>query len=80
MTPERACAAVDHYRVLDVDTQKDDQSELYTVLERIEEVLAFENCVIDRSSGRERRLCCQVGVDATHNPFAERRPFERVLY
>ncbi len=30
---------VDHYRVLDVDTQNDDQSELYTVLERIEDVL-----------------------------------------
>lgn len=39
VTPERPYAAVDHYRVLDVDTQKDDQAELYTVLERIEEVL-----------------------------------------
>ena len=37
--PERPYAPVDHYRVLDVNTMKDDQAELYTVLERIEEVL-----------------------------------------
>lgn len=36
---ERPYANVDHYRVLDVDTLNDDQEELYTVLERIEDVL-----------------------------------------
>lgn len=39
VTPERPYAAVDHYRVLDSDTMKDDQAELYTVLERIQDVL-----------------------------------------
>lgn len=41
--PERPYAHVDHYRVLDVNTQNDDQAELYTVLERIEEVLENRN-------------------------------------
>jgi hypothetical protein len=39
VAPERPYAAVDHYRVLDADTMKDDQQELYTVLERIQDVL-----------------------------------------
>nr|WP_249810495.1 S8 family peptidase [Bradyrhizobium sp. 157] len=39
ITAERPYASVDHYRVLDADTQKDDQGELYSVLERIQEVL-----------------------------------------
>lgn len=39
VTPDRPYAAVDHYRVLDVDTHNDDQFELYTVLERIQDVL-----------------------------------------
>jgi hypothetical protein len=39
VTAERPYASVDHYRVLDADTQKDDQGELYSVLERIQEVL-----------------------------------------
>ncbi len=39
VTPDRPYAAVDHYRVLDADTMKDDQQELYTVLERIQDVL-----------------------------------------
>ena len=39
VTPEQPYAAVDHYRVLDADTMKDDQQELYTVLERIQDVL-----------------------------------------
>jgi hypothetical protein len=39
VTPDRPYAKVDHYRVLDEDTLKDDQEELYTVLERIEDVL-----------------------------------------
>jgi Subtilase family len=39
VTPERPYAGVDHYRVLDADTMKDDQQELYTVLERIQDVL-----------------------------------------
>jgi hypothetical protein len=39
VTPNRPYAAVDHYRVLDADTMKDDQQELYTVLERIQDVL-----------------------------------------
>lgn len=39
ITAERPYANVDHYRVLDVNTQKDDQFELYTVLERIQDVL-----------------------------------------
>lgn len=39
VTPKRPYAAVDHYRVLDADTMKDDQDELYTVLERIQDVL-----------------------------------------
>jgi hypothetical protein len=36
---ERPYACIDHYRILDTDTAKDDQQELYTVLERIQEVL-----------------------------------------
>ncbi len=36
---DRPYAHVDHYRVLDVDTMKDDQQELYSVLERIQDVL-----------------------------------------
>lgn len=36
---DRPYANVDHYRVLDVNTLKDDQQELYTVLERIEDIL-----------------------------------------
>jgi hypothetical protein len=36
---DRPYAKVDHYRVLDADTLKDDQQELYTVLERIEDIL-----------------------------------------
>ena len=39
VTAERPYAKVDHYRVLDADTMKDDQQELYTVLERIQDVL-----------------------------------------
>lgn len=39
VTPERPYASIDHYRVLDADTMKDDQQELYTVLERIQDVL-----------------------------------------
>jgi len=39
ITPDAPYAHVDHYRVLDADTKKDDQGELYTVLERIQEVL-----------------------------------------
>jgi hypothetical protein len=39
VTPDRPYAAVDHYRVLDIDTMKDDQAELYSVLERIRDVL-----------------------------------------
>jgi hypothetical protein len=39
VTPERPYAAVDHYRVLDTDTMKDNQGELYSVLERIQDVL-----------------------------------------
>lgn len=39
VTPDRPYAAVDHYRVLDADTLKDDQQELYSVLERIQDVL-----------------------------------------
>ena len=39
VTAERPYAKVDHYRVLDTDTMKDDQQELYTVLERIQDVL-----------------------------------------
>ncbi len=36
---DRPYTSVDHYRVLDVDTLKDDQQELYSVLERIQDVL-----------------------------------------
>jgi hypothetical protein len=36
---DRPYASVDHYRVLDADTLKDDQQELYSVLGRIQEVL-----------------------------------------
>lgn len=36
---ERPYSHVDHYRVLDVETLKDDQQELYSVLERIQDVL-----------------------------------------
>jgi hypothetical protein len=36
---DRPYASVDHYRVLDVDTQNDDQFELYSVLERIQDIL-----------------------------------------
>jgi hypothetical protein len=39
VTPDRPYAAIDHYRVLDAHTMKDDQQELYTVLERIQDVL-----------------------------------------
>jgi hypothetical protein len=39
MTADRPYAAVDHYRILDADTLKDDQQELYSVLERIQDVL-----------------------------------------
>lgn len=39
VTAARPYAKVDHYRVLDEDTMKDDQQELYTVLERIQDVL-----------------------------------------
>ncbi|MDX2175099.1 MAG: S8 family peptidase [Candidatus Sumerlaeia bacterium] len=39
VTPDRPYAAVDHYRVLDVDTKNDDRFELYTVLERIRDIL-----------------------------------------
>lgn len=39
VTAERPYARVNHYRVLDADTLKDDQNELYTVLERIQDVL-----------------------------------------
>ena len=39
VTAERPYANVDHYRVLDAETLKDDQGELYTVLERIQDVL-----------------------------------------
>jgi len=35
----RPYAPIDHYRVLDADTQKDDQQELYSVLARIRDVL-----------------------------------------
>ena len=38
-TADRPYATVDHYRVLDAETLKDDQQELYSVLERIQEVL-----------------------------------------
>lgn len=38
-TADRPFATVDHYRVLDAETLKDDQQELYSVLERIQEVL-----------------------------------------
>jgi hypothetical protein len=38
-TAERPYANVDHYRVLDVNTQNDDQFELYSVLERIQDIL-----------------------------------------
>jgi len=39
VTADRPYASVDHYRVLDADTMKDDQQELYSVLERIRDVL-----------------------------------------
>lgn len=39
VSAERPYATVDHYRVLDADTLNDDQQELYTVLERIQDVL-----------------------------------------
>lgn len=39
VTADRPYAAVDHFRVLDADTLKDDQNELYSVLERISDVL-----------------------------------------
>ncbi len=39
VTADRPYASVDHYRVLDADTLKDDQQEMYTVLERIQDVL-----------------------------------------
>jgi hypothetical protein len=39
VTAERPYASVDHYRVLDVNTQNDDQFELYSVLERIQDIL-----------------------------------------
>lgn len=39
ITAERPYASVDHYRVLDVETMKDDQQELYSVLERVRDIL-----------------------------------------
>lgn len=39
VTADRPYASIDHYRILDTDTMKDDQQELYTVLERIQDVL-----------------------------------------
>ena len=39
ITAERPYAKVDHFRVLDAETMNDDQHELYTVLERIQDVL-----------------------------------------
>ena len=39
VTADRPYASVDHYRILDAETMKDDQQELYTVLERIQDVL-----------------------------------------
>lgn len=39
VVPGRPYANVDHYRVLDADTMKDDQDQLYSVLERIQDVL-----------------------------------------
>ena len=36
---QRPYASIDHYRVLDVNTFKDDQQDLYSVLERIQDVL-----------------------------------------
>lgn len=39
ITADRPYAGIDHYRVLDNETLKDDQQELYTVLERIQDVL-----------------------------------------
>lgn len=39
VTADRPYASVDHYRVLDANTKKDDQFELYSVLERIQDVL-----------------------------------------
>jgi hypothetical protein len=39
VVPARPYASVDHYRILDADTMKDDQNELYSVLERIRDVL-----------------------------------------
>jgi hypothetical protein len=39
VTADRPYAKVDHYRVLDAATMKDDQEDLYSVLERIQDVL-----------------------------------------
>jgi hypothetical protein len=39
VTADRPYASVDHYRVLDANTLKDDQEELYSVLERIQDIL-----------------------------------------
>jgi hypothetical protein len=39
VTADRPYASVDHYRVLDANTMKDDQGELYSVLERIQDIL-----------------------------------------
>lgn len=39
VAPTRPYATIDHYRILDTDTMKDDQQELYSVLERIQSVL-----------------------------------------
>ncbi len=39
VTADRPYANIDHYRVLDKDTMNDDQAELYSVLERIQDVL-----------------------------------------
>ena len=41
IVPAQPYANIDHYRVLDADTMKDDQNELYTVLERIQDVLTL---------------------------------------
>jgi len=39
VTADRPYAKIDHYRVLDAATMKDDQEDLYSVLERIQDVL-----------------------------------------
>jgi Subtilase family len=39
VTADRPYARIDHYRILDTETFKDDQQELYSVLERIQDIL-----------------------------------------